>query len=86
MAAPTQLFGEIALEKGYLTVSQLYEALTLQASDVTRGCRYRFIGEVLTDLGYLTEEQVLDVLRAAGKAPVPAPGADGEARPVAQDG
>ncbi len=62
MHSEPRLFGEVALEKGYVTVAQLYEALTVQARAEAQGARYHFLGEILTELGYMTDLQVLDVL------------------------
>lgn len=59
---PPKLFGEIALERGFVTVAELYEALTIQARAEAAGEAYRFLGEILTELGYMTEHQVLEVL------------------------
>lgn len=59
---PPRLFGEIALERGFVTVGELYEALTVQARAEVTGEAYRFLGEILTELGYMTEHQVLEVL------------------------
>ncbi len=57
-----RLFGEAALENRFVTVPELYEALTVQARAEVRGQPYRFLGEILADLGYMTEIQVLEVL------------------------
>ena len=57
-----RLFGEVALEQGYVTVADLYEALTIQARLEVEKKPYRFLGEILTDLGYMSETQVLEVL------------------------
>ena len=57
-----RLFGEVALERKYVTVSQLYEALTLQARAEVRNEPYQFLGEILSDLGYMKETEVLEIL------------------------
>ncbi len=62
MGGERRMFGEVAFEKGYISVEQLYEALSIQARDEVRGRPYRFLGQILIDLGYMTEKQVLDVL------------------------
>ena len=62
MSNQPQFFGEIALEKSYVTIPQLYEALTLQARLEVHSEPYKFIGEILTELGHMTDLQVLDVL------------------------
>ena len=57
-----RLFGEVALEKGFVTVAQLYEALTIQARAEVRSEPYQFLGQILAELGYMSDKQVLDVL------------------------
>ena len=61
MDAP-RLFGEVALERKYVTISQLYEALTIQARADVRGEPFQFLGEILVELRYMKETQVLEVL------------------------
>lgn len=56
-----KLFGEIALEKGYVTAIQLYEALTAQAKDHVDG-KERLLGQVLIEMGFMSAEQVSEVL------------------------
>ena len=67
MSDQPRLFGEVALEKGYVTVADLYEALTVQARLEVEQEPYRFLGEILTELGYMTELQVLEVLNRLHK-------------------
>lgn len=62
MGTRRKLFGEVALEKGYVTVAQLYEALTIQARAEARDEPFKFLGQILAELGYLTDRQVLEVL------------------------
>ena len=62
MSEQPRLFGEVALEKGYVSVADLYEALTIQARLDAAQEPYRFLGEILSELGYLSEKQVLEVL------------------------
>jgi uncharacterized protein (DUF433 family) len=59
-----KLFGELALQKGYLTPEQLSAALEVQDREAREQQAYRFIGEILVDLGYMSEKQVLDCLNA----------------------
>ena len=62
MSTQPRLFGEVALEKGCVTMAQVYEALTIQARAEARGEPYKFLGEILTELGHMTELEVLEVL------------------------
>jgi hypothetical protein len=61
-SAEPQLFGEVALSKGFVSVAGLYEALTIQARAEARGEPYCFLGEILVRLGYMSEPEVLEVL------------------------
>jgi hypothetical protein len=57
-----KFFGEIALEKRFVTAEQLYEALTDQAKDRAEGRPERLLGQILLELGYLKETQIAQVL------------------------
>ena len=67
MSEQPRLFGEVALEKGYVSVADLYEALTIQARLDAAQEPYRFLGEILSELGYMSEKQVLEVLNELHK-------------------
>ncbi len=67
MSEQPTLFGEVALEKGYVSVADLYEALTIQARLDAAQEPYRFLGEILNELGYMSEKQVLKVLNELHK-------------------
>ncbi len=55
-------FGVIAVEKGFITLEQLVEAMTLQIQEETEGERHRLIGQILLSLGYLTSPQIDEVM------------------------
>jgi hypothetical protein len=57
-----KLFGEVALEKRFVTSEQLYEALTLQARNKIDGRMEKQLGQILIELGYIDTEQVGEVL------------------------
>jgi hypothetical protein len=57
-----KFFGEIALEKKFVTPDQLYEALTQQARAKVEGKSEKLLGQILLELGYITEDQVRQVL------------------------
>ena len=67
MSEQPRLFGEVALEKGYVSVADLYEALTIQARLEAAQEPYRFLGEILSALGHMSEKQVLEVLNELHK-------------------
>jgi hypothetical protein len=55
-------FGEIAQEKGYITWSQLREALEIQIEETIEKGEVRFIGQILYDLEFLTKMELQDVI------------------------
>jgi hypothetical protein len=57
-----KFFGEVALEKKYVTPEQLYEALTHQARSKVDGRTEKLLGQVLLEMGYLSEVQVREIL------------------------
>lgn len=57
-----KLFGEVALEKRFVTAEQLYEALTLQARNKIDGKMDKQLGQILLELGYVTADQISEVL------------------------
>ena len=60
-------FGNIAVEKGFVTAEQLDEALRIQAEeDISKG-EHRPIGRILLNEGHITLQQVSDVLKAMDK-------------------
>ncbi len=56
-------FGEIAVEKGFITLDQLQEGLDLQKNNDSKGLEHRLIGSILYRQGYMTMEQVIEVLK-----------------------
>ena len=61
---PQRRFGFIAIEKGFIKVDQLYEALVKQRAQETGKTERRPLGMILKDLGYLTILQIDEVLQA----------------------
>ena len=55
-------FGTVAVEKGFITMEQLVNALTLQAKENVETGKHRLIGQIFLDQGYLTEAQIDEVL------------------------
>ena len=55
-------FGTIAVEKGYITIDQLMDALDIQVREDLSGIKHRLIGKILYDLGFLTIDQIQRVL------------------------
>ena len=60
-------FGVVAVEKGFVTPDQLFEALKVQVREDLEGEAHRLVGGILLEQGAITPEQkeeVLDVLKA----------------------
>jgi hypothetical protein len=55
-------FGVVAVEKGFTTKEQLFEALKTQVEENLEGKPHTLIGLILIRLGYLTHEQAEEVL------------------------
>ena len=54
-------FGAIAVEKGFLTVDQLADALRLQAVEEIEKGTHRLIGTILFEQGHITTPQIDEV-------------------------
>jgi len=61
---PSRRFGFIAIEKGFIKVDQLYEALIKQRAQETGKTERRPLGMILKDMGYLSVAQIEEVLQA----------------------
>ena len=57
-------FADIAQKKGYISWSQLLEALRVQIEETTEKGEVRFIGEILCDLNLITKLEIRDVLES----------------------
>ena len=60
-----KFFGEIALEKRFVSADQLYTALTLQARAKVDSGEEKLLGQIMIEEGYMDADQVrvvLDVL------------------------
>lgn len=58
-------FGQVAVERGYITPEQLKEALAEQVDDDLAEKRHRLLGEILFEKNWITANQVLAVLDEA---------------------
>ena len=59
---PEERFGLIAVDKGFLALEKLIEAMKIQLIGDVRRFKYRLIGEILIDIGALNVSQVAEVL------------------------
>jgi hypothetical protein len=57
-----RLFGEIAIQKGYVKTAQVKQALEIQREMRRSGEGHKLIGVLLVELGYLSPDQVVEVL------------------------
>ena len=55
-------FGAIAVEKGFITMDQLIDALEVQVQEDLAGIKHRLIGRILFDLGFLNLPQINEVV------------------------
>lgn len=55
-------FGVAAVEKGFIRIDQLMEAISLQIRENSEQGTHRLIGAILLDLGFMTAQQIDDVL------------------------
>lgn len=66
-----QLFGELALQLGYLTQDQLTRTLSLQSAEDAADGPHRPLGLICMQEGYLTFDQVMQVLERQNRVADP---------------
>jgi hypothetical protein len=59
-------FGAVAVDKGFITIENLYDAMKIQISENLKGSVHRPIGQILWDEGYIKSEQIKEVLKTMG--------------------
>ena len=60
-------FGHVAVDRGFVTLEELVNALNIQAMDKVEKKKHRRIGEILLDQGRMTTLQVNEVLSFLAK-------------------
>lgn len=65
-------FGQVAVERGYITPEQLKEALSEQVDDDLSKRRHRLLGDILFEKNWMTTNQVVAVLNEALRYPAKA--------------
>ena len=55
-------FGNVAIEKGFITPEQLTDALKIQIAEELKGGHRRLTGEILLEKGNITTHQIDEVL------------------------
>ncbi len=56
-------FGVLAVEQGYITQDQLFDALRAQVAEDLSASRHRRIGQILIDQGAMRPDQVEEIVR-----------------------
>ncbi len=59
-------FGAVAIEKGFITLENLIEAMKIQITEEIDGSDHRLIGQILWEKGYIDNEQINEVLKSMG--------------------
>jgi hypothetical protein len=59
-------FGAVAIEKGFITLENLIEAIKIQVTENLESSEHRLIGQILWEKGYLTTEQINEVVEFMG--------------------
>jgi hypothetical protein len=57
-------FGTVALNKGFINVDQLIEALAVQVKENVEKKRNRPLGEILEGLGYMKDREIKEILES----------------------
>lgn len=60
-------FGDVAMEKGFITEDQLEEALKIQTNEASSTGKRRPVGRILINEGFMTLQQVGEVLKSLEK-------------------
>lgn len=55
-------FGAIAVERGFITEDQLFQALKIQAKENLAEGKHRLLGQILLEQGLITTPQIEEVL------------------------
>lgn len=59
-------FGITAVEMGFITETQLHEAMKIQLSEDLHGMQHRLIGQILLERGYISSGEIREVLKHMG--------------------
>ncbi len=59
-------FGAVAIDKGFISLEQLFEAMKIQIQENTESVEHRLIGQILWEKGYISTEQINEVLESMG--------------------
>ena len=59
-------FGSVAIEKGFITLENLIDAMKVQILENIEGTDHRLIGQILWEKGYIDKDQINEVLKSMG--------------------
>jgi hypothetical protein len=59
-------FGAVAIDKGFITLENLIEAMKIQILENLDGSDHRLIGQILWEEGFIDSEQINEVLKSMG--------------------
>ena len=59
-------FGAVAIDKGFITLENLLEAMEIQILENLDNSDHRLIGQILWEKGYIKTEQINEVLKFMG--------------------
>ena len=60
-------FGDIAIQKKFITKNQLLEAMTVQIENQLEGAEHKLVGAILIELGYMSEDHINEVVETMSK-------------------
>ena len=56
-------FGCLAMQKGFITEDQFFQAMKVQVSEEQKGGCSALIGQILKNMGFMTDGQVEEVIK-----------------------
>lgn len=59
-------FGITAIQMGFITATQLHEAMKIELNENLNDTEHRLIGQILFERGYISSGQIREVLRNMG--------------------
>ena len=59
-------FGAVAIDKGFITLENLIEAMKIQILENLDSSDHRLIGQILWEEGFIDSEQINEVLKSMG--------------------
>ncbi len=61
-------FGSLAVEKGFITLEQLFEAIKVQILEEVGADNHRLLGAILLEQNLITNPQIDSLLTSLGKS------------------